>query len=147
MDIVAFEENLLNQLKDFALCQDSQVRYEKIIALGKALPPMQESFKTDRYLVQGCQSRTHLHAWKEGDLIRFEGASEALISSGLLALLLFAYDGQPAEVVLSYPPTYLQKLGMITSLSPGRANGLISMYAAMKREAIILSLPTKPPVD
>lgn len=141
MDMVVFEERLLKQLQDFALCHDNQARYEKIIALGKALPSLKESFKTDRYLVQGCQSRTHLHAWKEGELLRFEGASEALISAGLLALLLIAYDKQPAEVILRYPPTYLQKLGVVTSLSPGRANGLASMYAAMQREAIRLSLP------
>lgn len=141
MDMVVFEEHLLKQLQDFALCHDNQARYEKIIALGKALPSLKESFKTDRYLVQGCQSRTHLHAWKEGELLRFEGASEALISAGLLALLLIAYDKQPAEVILRYPPTYLQKLGVVTSLSPGRANGLASMYAAMQREAIRLSLP------
>ena len=111
-------------------------KYQKLIELGKTLPPPALEFHSPENIVYGCQSIVYLRSFlKEGNLF-FEIASEALISSGLAALLLLVYNGQPPEVILKCPPDFLDKLGITASLSPGRSNGLASIYLRMKQESL-----------
>ncbi len=122
----------------FANCRSSEDRYKKIIELGKNLSPLDESEKSSENLVRGCQSQTYLISILDGDVIRFRAASDALISAGLAALLILAYDGESPETLLLCPPDFLDKLGINASLTPNRANGLHSMHLRMKQDALHL---------
>ncbi len=125
--------------KLFAHLPSSEAKYEKIMEMGKNLPPLSEACRTEKHLVPGCQSIVYLRAYLGADgHSYFEIHSEALISSGLAALLLYVYNGEPPEVILTCPPTFIQELGLLQSLSPGRSNGLASMFQAMRKEALLL---------
>jgi cysteine desulfuration protein SufE len=120
----------------FSTYTTPEERYQKIIQLGKQQPPLPSVLKIPENLVNGCQSRMYLHAREEEGKIYFASESDALISSGLAALLILVYSGESAETILRCPPTYLITLGMDTSLSPSRANGLHSIHLRMKQEAL-----------
>jgi cysteine desulfuration protein SufE len=126
--------------------KDPQKTYEKIIKLGKELPSPKKDIQNEVYLVQGCQSLAYLTSslTPEGN-IEYEAHSEALISRGLAALLFFIYNYEKPELTFLYPPLFIQELGLHTSLSPGRSNGLISMYSRMKTEALTLFLKQTTP--
>ncbi len=132
------------QLKEiFAACPTSEAKYQKIIELGKNLPPFDPAQMVPENIVQGCQSTMHLHTYLFESKLFFNAHSEALISKGLAALLIFVYSGEPPETILKVPADYLQELGIYASLSPGRSNGLSSMYLRMKQEALKLYLNKK----
>ncbi len=120
----------------FASCNTAQMKYEKIIDLGRNLPSYPADFKTPDRLVKGCQSQMYLFtSFSEGRIL-FQAYSEALISAGLAALLLAVYNGEPPEAILSCPPDFLEELGIHGSLSPSRSNGLSSLFLRMKQEAL-----------
>ena len=114
----------------------AEERYQKIMQLGKQQPTLPPAFKIPEHLVSGCQSRMYLHAWEEDGKIYFAAESDALISSGLASVLISVYNGESAETILQCPPAYLTTLGLDTSLSPSRANGLYSIHLRMKQEAL-----------
>lgn len=120
----------------FSTCQSPEAKYAKIIELGRSLSPLKSEYKTETNRVQGCQSNMFLHVFQEGNELYYEAESDALISAGLAALLLRVYNGEPAEVILKCPPSYLDELGISTSLTPNRANGLYSIHLRMKQEAL-----------
>lgn len=122
----------------FSSCKNQEEKYEKIIAFGKKLAPMDPSKKNEIYLVKGCQSLVYLSSSLKEGLMHFEAASDAMISAGLASLLLFVYNEEPPEVVLKCPPDYLEKIGIQSSLTPNRANGLYSMHLKMKQDALKL---------
>lgn len=126
-----------NEIKAlFSDCGTEEAKYARIIELGRSLPPFQSEYKTEANRVQGCQSNMFLRTYSESDGIYYEAESDALISAGLAALLLRVYSGEPAEVILKCPPTYLEDLGISSSLTPNRANGLYSIHLRMKQEAL-----------
>ena len=121
-------------------------KYEKIIELGRQLPAYPFEYKTPDRLVKGCQSAMYLHTQLVDGRIQFLAFSEALISSGLAALLLTVYNDESPEAILTCPPDFLEELGIHGSLSPGRSNGLASLFQRMKQEALnflMLSHPIK----
>lgn len=124
----------------FATCGDEEQRYNKIIEVGRHVPPMDAALKTPEHEVPGCQSVMYLTAELKEGKVYFALDSEALISKGLGALLLHVYSGEAPEVILKCPPDYLQELGIHASLTPGRANGLLSIHLKMKQEALRLML-------
>lgn len=127
------------QMKDlFSSCLTEEKKYEKIIEMGKNLPPFAIQDKTPENFVKGCQSTMYLKSRLENGRIYFTANSDALISAGLAAILLEVYNGETPEVVLKCPPTYLEELGINASLSPSRANGLYSIHLRMKQEALKL---------
>ena len=128
-----------NQLKElFSSFLTADERYNKIIDLGKKQAFFDDANKTDANLVKGCQSKMYLHTYKKEGLIYFETDSDALISKGLGVLLTLVYSGEPAEAILKCPPDFLQEIGISTSLSPSRSNGLFSLHLKMKQEALKL---------
>lgn len=133
-------ESCLNRQKlvqqQFAACRTDEERYEKIISLGKQNPPLADAYKTPENVVAGCQSRMYLRSYTKEGKIFFEAESDALISSGLAVILIEVYSGESAETILKCPPDYLDSLGLSTSLSPSRANGLYSVHLKMKQEAL-----------
>lgn len=128
----------------FVKCRDEEEKYNKIIELGRALPPLSPAYKTADYLVKGCQSMMYLHSTLEHGVVLFEAQSDALISSGLAALLLLVYNGETPEAILKCPPLYLEELGIRASLTPNRANGLYSIHLRMKQDALKLLIQKEP---
>ena len=141
LDKPSFVNCLKNQAEIELLFKDSLTpdqRYQKIIFLGKQLPAYPQEYKLPDKIVPGCQSIMYLHAFLENDRMRFLAQSEALISAGLAALLIKAYDQEHPEVVLKCPPLFLEKIGIPASLSLSRSNGLASLFLKMKQETIKL---------
>lgn len=120
----------------FASCLKEEDKYQKIIELGHTLPPMDAANKVPENIVKGCQSIVYLHSSMVDDKVRFEVESEALISSGLAAILVKVYSGETPESILKCPPNYLEDLGISASLTPSRANGLYSIHMRMKQDAL-----------
>lgn len=119
-------------IAEFSLLEDWQERYRHIIELGRTLPPYPEAFRTDDNLVRGCQSRVWLHPRFEGGLVHLDAASDALIVSGLVALLLRIFSGQPPEAIVKAEPDFIAAIGLSEHLSPNRSNGLFAMIRTMK---------------
>jgi cysteine desulfuration protein SufE len=119
----------------FAHTSSPEEVYKVIIDLGKHQTPLSPVEKTDDLLIPNCQSRTYLKTTVRENRLYFQIDSEALISAGLGQLLLMVYNGEPPETFFSNPPTYLKELGIYASLTPGRANGLASMFLRMRQEA------------
>lgn len=134
-----FESCLQKQqkIKDiFLACPTEEAKYEKIIELGQKQTPLPPEYKTEENLVKGCQSQVYLRAYWSADKINFDSESDALISSGLAKLLTDVYSGETAETILKCPPTYIDELGISSSLTPNRANGLYSIHLRMKQDAL-----------
>ncbi len=110
--------------------------YSEIMEGGKKLPSFDPAWKTEENRVSGCQSLMYLYSRYENQKVYFYAASDALISAGLAALLIEVYSGEPAETILLSPPTFLEEIGIPSALTPGRANGLASLYLKMKQEAL-----------
>ncbi|MFT5143085.1 MAG: cysteine desulfuration protein SufE [Rhodothermales bacterium] len=120
-------------VQDFALFDDWMGRYEYLIEMGKDLAPLDDAYRTDAYKVRGCQSQVWLVAERGAeDTIRFHADSDALITKGLVALLLKVLDGQPAGQIADSDLVFLDRIGMKEHLSPTRKNGLDAMVKRMK---------------
>lgn len=133
-----FDEKIDFIKKRFQSFQSPTDKYNLLMDLGKKLPSIDPKHKTEKSLVKGCQSQLFLHAEVRENKVFFSASSDALISSGLAALLIFIYNGETIETILSNPPNFLQDLGIYTSLSPNRSNGLANIYLKMKLLAILL---------
>jgi cysteine desulfuration protein SufE len=130
---MTIQEKQAQVIADFSAVTDWEARYRKIIDLGKSLPAMDESLKTEQNIVKGCQSQVWLHASldNQGHMI-LQGDSDALIVKGLVGLLLKIYSGSSPADVLMTPPEFLKALGFEGNLSPSRSNGLHSMLKQIK---------------
>jgi len=120
----------------FSGCASSEEKVHRVIDLGRALPSFPDEWKIEENIVPGCQSIVYLHSTVEKDKIFFHAHSEALISAGLAALLLRAYNSVSPEVILKCKPSFLEELGIYASLTPGRSNGLSSMILTMQKHAL-----------
>ena len=129
--------------EELATFDDWMERYQFIIELGRALPAFPGEWATDGHRVPGCQSKVWMEAAMQGPVLRFAGASDAAIVSGLVALLLRVYSGRtPAEIVAT-DPAFLRDLGLIEALSTNRGNGIAAMARAI-REAAQSQLRSQP---
>lgn len=111
-------------------------KYDKIIEIGRSQCHVPPKYKTDQYLVPGCQSRMYLVSHFVNGKVYFESEADAIISAGLSTLLIRVYSGEDPETILKCPPTYLEELKIPQTLTPGRANGLASIYLRMKQDAL-----------
>jgi cysteine desulfuration protein SufE len=121
-------------------CATDAERYQMIIALGRKLPPFPKEHMTEENLVPGCQSLLYLYAWREGEKLRLAAHSDALISQGLAALLLFIYDGETPATILQSPPHCFTELKLLSLLSPGRSNGFLSLLHRIQKLAMVEAL-------
>jgi cysteine desulfuration protein SufE len=131
--------NEIEIIEDFELFSDWEDKYEYIISLGKELPLIKDEYKTEDYLVRGCQSRVWLHAEKQGENIVFTADSDAIITKGIIALLVRVLSNQPAAEVAKSDLDFINKIGLKDHLSPNRSNGLVSMIQKMKTYAVAFS--------
>ena len=120
----------------FKDCSSPEERYKTLIGLGQTLEPFPEEAKKEENLVPGCQSLMYLISERQGANIVFYAYSDALISAGLAALMIRAYSGKPPQTLIDHPPTFLNDLGILASLSPGRSSGLRGLYLAMQAHSL-----------
>lgn len=132
------QERQKQAVAKFAGLRDWEDRYKKLIELGKALPDLPESKKTEDVKVKGCQSQVWIHARMEQGRVIFEADSDALLVRGLVALLLEVYSGSTPAEIIETPPDFVKEIGLESKLTPSRANGLVSMIKQMKYYAMAL---------
>jgi cysteine desulfuration protein SufE len=123
-------------IEDFDLFEDWMQRYEFIIEEGKSLPRISDSNKTEDNLIKGCQSKVWLHADYENGKLIFTADSDAILTKGIISLLLRVYNNQTPENILEVDPFFIDKIGLKEHLSPTRANGLLSMVKQIKLLAL-----------
>lgn len=124
--------------KEFQSVDSWEERYKKVIALGKELPKMSESYYESQFLVKGCQSQVWLFAELKDGKMHLHADSDALIVKGLVSLLVRVYSEATPDDVLAHPPEFLSELGFQSHLSPSRANGLMSMVKQIMMYAAVL---------
>ena len=124
---------------EFAMFSDWQDRYEHLIELGKDLPLIAPERKTDENIVRGCQSRVWLNAEYINGVVHFTADSDAMITKGLVALLVRVLNDREPTEILDTPLTFIDAIGLREHLSPNRSNGLAAMLDQMKRYALAYS--------
>jgi cysteine desulfuration protein SufE len=123
-------------IEEFAQFGDWMERYEYLIDLGRSLPPFDERHKTPEFLIEGCQSKVWLFPSFENGIITFSAESDALITRGIVALLVRVFSGRtPAEIV-DANIYFIEKIGLRENLSPTRSNGLLAMMKQMRLYAL-----------
>lgn len=140
---------------EFAMFGDWQERYEQLIELGKDLPLIAPEHKTEENLIRGCQSRVWLtaepvtrSAGPEGDnragttVLHFTADSDAMITKGLVALLVRVLNDRTPAEILGTPLTFIDRIGLREHLSPNRSNGVVAMLDQMKRYALVYASGT-----
>lgn len=130
------EERETEIMEEFGLFDDWMDKYEHIISLGKELPLIEESKKTDDLLIKGCQSRVWLHAKMENGKVAFTADSDAIITKGVISLLIRVLSGQAPQAIIDTELTFVERIGLKEHLSPTRSNGLVSMIKQMKLYAL-----------
>lgn len=127
------EQELINE---FALFDDWMDKYNYIIELGKELPLIDSQYKTNEYLIEGCQSQVWLHADYRNGKINFTADSDAIITKGIVNLLIRVLSGHTPKEILEDDLSYLDVIGLKEHLSPTRSNGLASMVKQIKLYAV-----------
>lgn len=122
-------------IEDFSLFDDWTDKYQYIIDLGQSLKGIPEVDKTDENLVRGCQSRVWLTASYRDGLVHFQADSDAIITKGLVALMMRVLSGQSPKTIVNATLSFTEKIGIREHLSPTRANGLNAMISKMKAYA------------
>ena len=122
-------------ISDFSMFDDWLDKYEYIIDLGKSLDSFPESSKTDEKLIKGCQSRVWLDWKTEDGKLYFQADSDAIITRGIISLLIRIYSGRTPEEILASDFSVVEKIGLKQNLSPTRANGLLSMIDTIRSAA------------
>ena len=123
-------------IEEFEMFDDWMQRYEYMIELGKSLPLIDDKYKTDEYIIKGCQSKVWVHAdFNEGN-IEFTADSDAIITKGIIAILIRSFSNQPPQAILDADTSFIDKIGLKEHLSPTRANGLVSMIKQIKLYAV-----------
>lgn len=142
MSIAELEAEIVEEFEFFG--DDWEARYEHVIDYGKTLPIIAEQYKTDDRLIKGCQSRVWLHSeLSSSGTIRYKADSDAIITKGLVALIIRVLDDHTPDEIISTELSFIDKIGLKTHLSPTRANGLVSMIKQMKLDALALKSKIK----
>jgi len=122
-------------IEDFSMFDEWLDKYEYIIELGKNLEEYPQEYKTDEYLIKGCQSRVWLKTDVDDGRLYFKADSDAIITKGIISLLISVYSGQKAADIAADDFDFVKTIGLSDNLSPTRANGLASMIDTIRREA------------
>ncbi|NQX76401.1 SufE family protein [Gilvibacter sp.] len=133
MTIAEIQEEIIDE---FAFFEDWMQRYEHMIALGKSLPLIDPQYKTDEFIIKGCQSKVWLHAELQDGQVMLTADSDAIITKGIVALLIRVFSGQSPEAIVNADLAFVDEIGLKEHLSPTRANGLVSMIKQIKLYAV-----------
>ena len=123
-------------VEEFDMFEDWMQKYEYIIELGKNLPIIDDKHKTDHNLIKGCQSRVWLHAYKQDGKIIYSADSDAIITKGIVAILIRVLSNQNTAEIAKADLAFIDEIGLKEQLSQTRANGLGSMIKEMKLYAL-----------
>ena len=124
-------------IEEFSYYDEWMDKYEYIIQLGKSLPLISDQYKTEDNIIKGCQSKVWLHATcDEQGLVHFTADSDAIITKGLISLMIEVLSGQPASDIAQADIYFIQKIGLSAHLSPTRSNGLLAMLKQIKMYAV-----------
>ena len=123
-------------IDEFSMFDDWMQRYEYIIELGKSLPLINEEYKTEENLIKGCQSKVWLHGEEKDGNIVFTADSDAILTKGIIAILIRAFSNQKAEDIINADTQFIDDIGLKEHLSATRANGLVSMIKNIKMYAL-----------
>ena len=130
-------ETIQNELIDeFSMFDDWMERYEYMIELGKSLPLIDTKYKTDENIIKGCQSKVWLHSEFKNDKVIFSADSDAIITKGIVAILVRVFSNQSPQEILSANTDFIDAIGLKEHLSPTRSNGLVSMIKQIKMYAL-----------
>jgi cysteine desulfuration protein SufE len=122
---------------EFELFTDWMDKYNYLIELGKSLPLIDEKYKTDNYLISGCQSQVWLYADYKDGRVWFTADSDAIITKGIVNILIRALSGQTPDDIINADMEFVNKIGLREHLSPTRSNGLNAMIKQMKLYALV----------
>ena len=136
MAILTIQEKQDEIVSEFEVFDDWMEKYEYLIDLGKDLPLIQEELKTEERLIEGCQSRVWLNADFNDGKMQFSADSEAIITKGIIGLLIRVLNDEHPETILKTDLKFISDIGLQEHLSPTRANGLNGMIKKMKIEAL-----------
>ncbi|MBR2298203.1 MAG: SufE family protein [Bacteroidales bacterium] len=134
--IVDVENEIIDE---FSVFEDWMDKYEYIIELGKSVPVIDQEQKTEENLIKGCQSRVWLSSEFRDGRIWFAADSDAIITKGIISLLVRVFNGRTPQEILSSDFSFVEKIGLKDNLSPTRANGLVSMIKQIKNYAVAYS--------
>ncbi|MCX6321555.1 MAG: SufE family protein [Bacteroidia bacterium] len=123
-------------IEEFSLFDDWMDKYNLLIDMGKELPVIDPKFKVKDFLIEGCQSKVWLHPDYDGKIITFTADSDAIITRGIVALLIKVFSNRTPEEIISTDLYFIEKIGLRQNLSPTRSNGLLSMVRQMKLYAL-----------
>ena len=140
MTITEIQEDIIGE---FSLFDDWMDKYNLLIDLGKDLPVIDPRFKTKDFLIEGCQSKVWLYPDYDGNLITFTADSDAIITRGIVALLIKVLSKRSPEEIINSDLYFIDKIGLRQNLSPTRSNGLLSMVRQMKLYAMAYSATNK----
>jgi cysteine desulfuration protein SufE len=130
-------EDIQNDIiEEFSLFDDWMQRYEYMIDLGKSLPLIDSKYKTDENLIKGCQSKVWVHAEMKEDKVIFTADSDAIITKGIIAILIRVFSNQHPKDIIAAKTDFIDAIGLKEHLSPTRANGLVSMIKQLKMYAL-----------
>lgn len=133
MKIETIQADLIDE---FSMFDDWMERYEYLIELGRSLPIIDQQYKLDENIIKGCQSKVWLYSEMNHTKIDFTADSDAILTKGLVALLLRVFSNQTPEDILKADTLFIDEIGLKEHLSPTRANGLVSMLKQIKLYAI-----------
>ena len=136
MTIENIQQNLI---EDFSFFEDWTQKYEDMSELSKSLDKMDDSLKNDNNLIKGCKSKVWLNAELNNGKINFQADSEAIITKGIIAILLMVFNNKKPDQIIKSDVSFIEKIGLKEHLSPNRANGLYSMIKQIKFYAIAYS--------
>ena len=125
---------------DFSAVDDWLDKYELILDMGKSLPPIDPKYKTDQYIISGCQSKVWLYAEYRDGKVLFTADSDAIITKGIVSMLISVLSGQTPDAIQSADLNFIDRIGLKEHLSPTRSNGLASMVKQMKLYAMVFKM-------
>ncbi len=123
-------------IEEFAVFDDWLDKYDYLIGLSESLPAIDPEHRNDRYLIQGCQSRVWIDAAEHDGRLYFTADSDAIITKGIIALLIRVMNGRTPEELLATELYFIDRIGLRENLSPTRSNGLVAMIKQMRMYAL-----------
>lgn len=123
-------------IEEFSVFDDWMDKYNLLIDFGKEVPPIDPGYKVKDYLIEGCQSKVWLYPEFNGNTISFTADSDAIITKGIVSLLIKVFSGRTPDEIISADLYFIEKIGLRQNLSPTRSNGLLAMVRQMKLYAM-----------
>jgi cysteine desulfuration protein SufE len=139
---MAINEKQDEIIEEFSVFDDWMDKYALLIEMGNSLPPLEDKYKTESNLIEGCQSRVWLHAAFEDGKVSFRGQSDAVIVNGIVSLLINVLSGYTPREILDADLYFIERIGLREHLSPTRSNGLVAMLKQMKMYALAFASKT-----